>query len=256
MGAPGEQAAFHQRQLALGGQHPVFRHGGAGAGRRPGPDEHLILGGVLEKIVFQPPLFRLRPAPHGAEIVFFDLPVADFLVEDAQCLGVFRGDDEAACVAVDAVAQSRGEGIFLSGPPFALLGEIGLDVGDEGVVIPRPRGMAQHPGLLVRQQDVPVLVHHGQAGGAHLEVRIFLPGFLEKLVVDVKLQRVPGGQASVAPGALAVELDAFQTDIFLQKGLGQQRHGLADKPVKALARVVGSDDDFFHEAEYTLFILY
>ena len=56
-----------------------------------------------------------------SKIIFGDLAVADLVVQNAQRLGVFRRDDDAAGVAVDAVAKRRGKGVFPPGVPLFLL---------------------------------------------------------------------------------------------------------------------------------------
>ena len=55
-----------------------------------------------------------------AQIPLVDLPVFDLLVQNAQRLGGFRCDDDAAGVSVDAIAKRRRERVFLPRPPFAL----------------------------------------------------------------------------------------------------------------------------------------
>ena len=94
-----------------------------------------------------------------AEIAFFDLTVFDLLIEDAKSLRIFRRDDDAAGVAVDAVAERGRERILLARPPFALGIEIGLNVIDQRFAvfraIVRVNGLA---GLLVGKENVLILV--------------------------------------------------------------------------------------------------
>ena len=120
-------------------------------------------------------------------------------------------------------------------------------MGDEGVVVPDPGAVAEDAGLLVRQEDVLVLVDDAEPGRAHLEVRILLPGLLKKLVVDIELQQVPQLQAGVPLGALAVHLDALETDVLLQQALRQQGHRFSHEAVQPLAGVVGVYPQFFHK---------
>ena len=67
------------------------------------------------------------------QIVFVNLPVPYFLVDDAQSFGVFCGQDDAAGVPVNAVAQCGDKGVLVPGAPLFGLIEVGLDMGDEGV---------------------------------------------------------------------------------------------------------------------------
>ena len=113
------------------------------------------------------------------------LTIPDLFVEDTQRLRVLGGDDDAAGVAVDAVAQGRGEGVLPLRIPLALLVEVRLDVVDEGVDLLRLVGVDHKALGLVRQEQVFVLVDHGQAGLEQGEEHILLGGLVEELVVDV-----------------------------------------------------------------------
>ena len=66
------------------------------------------------------------------------------------------------------------------------------------------------------------------------------------------MQRVAELQARVTPGALAVELDALETDIFLQQRFRQQGNGFPDKTVEPLAGVVFLDNQLFHDMSVRL----
>ena len=180
------------------------------------------------------------------------LAVADLVVEDAQRLGVLGGDDDAAGVAVDAVAQRGGEGVFLARPPFALLGEVGLDVGDERVVVPDARAVAQHARLFVGKEDVLVLVNDRKARRADLEVGVFLARLFKEFIVDIKLQHVAFVQVRIPFGALAVELDALEADVLLQQRFRQQGNGFPDKAVEPLAGVVFLYNQLFHDMSVRL----
>ena len=81
---------------------------------------HAILGFVLFQISFQSVFPFFHSAVHQTEIIFFDLPYPQFLVEDPQCRGGLGGNDDAAGVAVNAVDQRRGKTLLLVGAVFAL----------------------------------------------------------------------------------------------------------------------------------------
>ena len=91
----------------------------------------------------------------------------------------FRGDDDAAGVAVYAVAQRRSKGILLARMPFALLRHIGLNIRDEGVIIPYARAVAQHARLLVGEEDVFILIYYVELRRSDLEIGIFLARLLK-----------------------------------------------------------------------------
>ena len=56
-----------------------------------------------------------------AEVGLFQLMVPDLLIDDAQGLGIFGGDDDTAGVPVDAVAQGGGKGVLPLGVPLFFL---------------------------------------------------------------------------------------------------------------------------------------
>ena len=83
--------------------------------------------------------------------------------------------------------------MLLPGPPFPLLVQVGLDLIDEGPAVLRTVvGVNRQPRALVHQKNVFILVDDIQLGGSHRQVGIVLPGFIEELVVDIKLQYVSG----------------------------------------------------------------
>ena len=80
------------------------------------------------------------------------------MIHHPQGLGSLGGDDDAAGVAVDAVAQSGGEGVFLIGGPLLLLVEVGLDVGEQRVDPFRLVRVDHQTGPLVQEKDVLILI--------------------------------------------------------------------------------------------------
>ena len=97
-----------------------------------------------------------------AEVAFVDLTVFDLLVQDAQRLGGLGGDDDAAGVAVDAVAERGRECMLLARAPLALGVEVGLNVVDERLAVfravVRVDGLA---GLFVDEEDVMKAIKKG-----------------------------------------------------------------------------------------------
>ena len=53
-------------------------------------------------------------------------------------------------------------------------------------------GMHRKTRAFIDQQNVLVLIDDVQLGGGNRQVGVVLPGFIEKLVVDIKLQYVSG----------------------------------------------------------------
>ena len=172
--------------------------------------------------------------------------VTDFVVDDAQRLGVLGGDDDAAGVAVDTVAQSRGKGIFPPGIPLPLLVEVCLDVIDEGVHLLRLVSVDYQPRTLIQQHQVLILIHNVKAGLKEGEEHIFLPRLVEKLIVNIQLQHVPLGQPLIPGSPLAVDLDALYSNVFLQQSRGQQGQGLPHEPIQPLPGVIFSHGKLTH----------
>jgi len=65
--------------------------------------------------------------------------------------------------------------------------------------------VAQHARLFIGKENIVVLVHHGEAGGADLEIGIFLSRLFKKLVVYIQLHGVPRGKPRIAFCPFAVE---------------------------------------------------
>ena len=107
-------------------------------------------------------------------------------------------------------------------------------------------GVHRKPGPLVHQENLVVLIDNGELRGGYGEIGVVLPGLVEEFIVDIQLEHIACRQPGVPlyPGAVA--LDAFDADIFLGQGGGQQGNGLGQEPIQALARVVGSDGQFLH----------
>ena len=121
----------------------------------------------------------------NGQVELGDLPVPDLLVKDAQGLGVLGGHDDAAGVAVDAVAEGRSKGVLVPGVPLLLLVEIGLNMGDEGVHLFVLVRVAQQARPFVEQHQVFILIDDVQVGLEDAQKGVLLPGLLEELVVDV-----------------------------------------------------------------------
>ena len=96
-----------------------------------------------------------------------------------------RGDDDAAGVAVDAVAQRGSEGVLPAGVPLPLLIEVRLDVVDECVHLLRLVSVDHQPRPLVDQQQVLVLVHDVHLRLEQRQEKILLRRLVKEFVVDV-----------------------------------------------------------------------
>ena len=171
----------------------------------------------------------------------------DLLVHHPQGLGVLGGDDDAAGVPVDAVAQGGGEGILLPGVPLLFLIEVGLDVGEQGVdplVLVR---MDHQSRAFVHQQKVLVLVDDVQLGLEDRTERRF-PGWgvskNSSLMYSCSTSPTASRVSRLAP--LPLTLDPLDADVFLSQGGGQEGQGLGQPPVQPLAGVVGAYGEFPH----------
>ena len=129
---------------------------------------------------------RAGRSVHNAKIALVDFAILDLLVQNAQCLRVLCGNDNAAGIAVDAVAQGRCKGVLLSGPPLAVGVEICLNVIDQRFAVFRAV-MRMHglPGLFIDQQEIFVLIDDMQFRRGDGQISIFFFWGIKKLVVDV-----------------------------------------------------------------------
>ena len=184
---------------------------------------------------------------HNGKVPLVDFPILDLLIHHPQGFRRLGGDHDAPGVPVNAVAQRRGEGVFLPGTPLPLLVQVRLDVVDQGAAIFRAVvGMHRKARALVHKQNVFVLVDNVQIGIRHGEVGVVLPGVVKKLVVDIQLQDIALLQPGVPVDALAVALDALDADIFLRQRGRKQRDCLRKKTIQTLPRVVLADGKLFH----------
>jgi hypothetical protein len=82
-----------------------------------------------------------------------------------------------------AVAQGRREGVFPPRSPFALLVEVGLDVGEKRVHALGFVRMDEDARALVDKQEVFVLIDDVERRAEDRQKRVFRRGCIEKLVV-------------------------------------------------------------------------
>ena len=247
VGASGDQLTFHKGKSFGGGNDLVIGLAGLGTGLRGVGDKNPVFLGILEKISLQGAFLGFRAALHNGKIPLVHFPVLNLLVDDPEGLGGFCGDDDAAGIPVDPVAQGGGEGVFLPGPPFPLLIKIGLDMVDEGFAVFRAVvGVDGQSGPLVYKKNVVVFIDDIQLGIGNGQIGIVLPGLIEELVVDIKLQQVALFQPGIPLHTLAVQLDPLDADILLRQGGRQQGNGLCQETVQPLTGIIGTDGKFFH----------
>ena len=123
---------------------------------------------------------------------------------------------------------------------------------DEGAAVFRAiMRMDRQAGALIHQQDMVILIHNVQLGGCHRQEGIILPGFLEKLIVDIQLQHITGFQPGIPLRSSAIELDPLDADVLLGQRSRQQRNCLGKEAVQPLPGIIFSNGKLFH-----LLILY
>ena len=215
VGAAGEQRALDERQLLCRGERAVDGFRGLGARNRTVVERDLLALFIAAQEVFDAAARRLGSAEHHADVFLFQLVLLDLVVQDAQRLGGFRGDDDAAGVAVNAVAERRSERSRVLRVPRARLIEIRLNVGDERVGVALFVRVHDHARRLVCEQDILVLVDDGEARRLDAAERLFLAHGFEVFVVDVELEQVALGELARGLGALAVELDALEAQVLV-----------------------------------------
>ena len=230
MGAAGDELAFDQTQPAAALQRLIERDAGLGALLRGLGDIDAVFLRVLEQLPLEPSARRTRRAVDDAQIPLVDLTVLDLLVEDSQSLRIFRGDDDAAGIAVDSVAQGGGKGVLLQRPPFALGVEIGLDMVDERAAVfravVRVDGLAR---LFVDQQDVFILIDDVQLRRSDGQIGIFFFGGIKKLVVDVYCSVSPAVRRVSRSARLPLSLTRLRRMYFCASEAGSRGTALARK---------------------------
>ena len=125
--------------------------------------------------------------------------------------------------------------------PCAGLIQIGLDVGDQGVCVAVFVRMDDHAGRFVRKQDVLILVNDAQLRRLDAAEGLFLARRFKILVVEIELHVVALAQTVGGLGALAVDLDALETEVFVHHAAGQERHCLFQEFIQPLPAVVFCD---------------
>ncbi len=136
VGPAGEKLAFQQRDAAPALQNLIPHRGFPSvfiAARSSANHPDGIFVAVLEQPVRKNCFLGGGDAVDQAQIVFLHLAQADFFIQNPQSLRRFGGHDDAAGIAVDAVAQSRREGLLLIRVPLPLLIEIGFDMVDQRI---------------------------------------------------------------------------------------------------------------------------
>ena len=127
-------------------------------------------------------------------------------------------------------------------------------MGDERVGVALFVRVHDHAGRLVCEQDILVLVDDGEARRLDAAERLFLAHGFEVFVVDVELEQVALGELARGLGALAVELDALETQVLVHHAARKIRHGFFQKFIQALPAVVFCDIIFSQSKVPFLFL--
>ena len=109
MGTASQQRTLDERQPILAGQGAIDRLGDFGARRGMVEKLDLFALFVAPQVVFNQAFARGRGTVYDAQIPLGQLMMLDFIVHHPQGFGGLGRNDDAARVAVDAVAQRRGE---------------------------------------------------------------------------------------------------------------------------------------------------
>ena len=128
-------------------------------------------------------------------------------------------------------------------------------MGDEGVDLLMLVGVAEQAGALVEQQEVFIFIDDVQLGLKDGQKGVVLPWGLKELVVDVELQGVPLGEPDIPAGALAVDLDPLEADVFLGQGCGEEGESFGQPAVQALPGVISADGKGFHRGNLLAVVL-
>ena len=130
--------------------------------------------------------------------------------------------------------------------PFAFLGKICLDVGDQGVVIPFSGTVAEYTGFLVGKKKILIFIKNTEPWFRYLQPGIVLSRRFKEFVVDIKRQYITGRKTQIPLGGLPIDLDALEADILLQKTVRQQGNCFGYKAVETLSGIVFTYGELFH----------
>lgn len=103
-----------------------------------------------------------------------------------------------AGVAVNAVAQGRGKGVFPTGIPFLFLIKVCFDMVDQRISAAAFICVHHLAGAFVDQQNMFIFINHVQKRGSNGQESVFTVRFFKEFVVDVKLQQIASSQPRVA----------------------------------------------------------
>ena len=169
---------------------------------------------------------------------------ADDLVHVPQRGIILRGHHQTLGAPVQPVAQRGGKGMLLPGNIFAFLGKIsGEGIHQIGVagavrVAEQVSGLVQHRQILVLVDHLNRRLTAGRCLGRRSSGK--------ELVVDIKLQHIPGMNAVIRVGFFAVYLDAFVPKALVQQAVGQINSNVLHKTGKAHAFLIGARGKAFH----------
>ena len=99
--------------------------------------------------------------------------------------------------------------------------------------------------FLIHQQDIFVLIHHGDIRRGFKEL-ILLFITAEKFIGQIQLQHIALGKSGRYLAALAVELDVFRAYALVHHALGQAWSRFLYELIHTLSCVIGIDNVFFH----------
>ena len=203
MRSAGEQFDLQKGIAVVFVKNGIARCNFARADTSPIGNVHAVLSFVFFEIPFEQRTFFYEGAVYDTQIVFVNFPPLELLVENAQGGGVFGGNDNAACVAVDAVDECGHKAVFVLRVIFPFFKQIALHAENEGVTVFVLIRMHQKPRGLVQKQEVVVLIQNGQLlAGSH---KIRRRGcFVQHVVFQINRDDIPRTDAGGDLTALAV----------------------------------------------------
>ena len=190
MCATREQAAFHKGKRPFRAKRMVFCDGGFGSRLTFGLHINTIFDGIFKEVVFQSTGRRIRSPVNGAEIVFFNFTKLDFFVDDPESFRIFGSDDDPSGIAVNTVAESRSEGVFLTGMPLAFLSKVSLNVSNKSIIVPLTCTVTKHTRFFICQKDILILIDDGYTGFTYFQIGVFLSRLFKEFIVNVELYTI------------------------------------------------------------------
>ena len=116
--------------------------------------------------------------------------VPDFFIDDPESFRIFGSDNDPSGIAVNTVAESRSEGVFLTGMPLAFLSKVSLNVSNKSIIVPLTCTVTKHTRFFICQKDILILIDDGYTGFTYFQIGVFFSRLFKEFIVNVELYTI------------------------------------------------------------------